>query len=227
MKVFAVSFFLVLSLQSLYAQKWNYGFGLEINRMSLATRAPDVKVPYTIQYTPNYGFSGMVNIEYHLNDIVTITLNPSYGYWLNNWKNFVIEEAYLKVNHLNLGLGSRFKFWRFIIGQDIGLSRVIGIFTKTYARSSNIKSSTNISYLAENRNIFYSSLYFGFNLYKQSFIHLKGTYYHNNLFISNGFDRDFNLVGPIFQRPIVLSAGINVNFGNLKSKTKKLKYISN
>lgn len=220
MKVFAVSFFLVLSLQSLYAQKWNYGFGLEINRMSLATRAPDVKVPYTIQYTPNYGFSGMVNIEYHLNDIVTFTLNPSYGYWLNNWKNFVFDDTFLKVNHLSLSLGSRFKLWKFLIGPEFGISR----FTEI---SQKIGDNSSSAGLVENKDPIFSSLYFGCNLYKQSYIYLKGTYYHDNLFISNGFDSDFNLVGPIFQRPIVLSAGINVNFGNLKSKTKKLKYISN
>lgn len=207
MKVFVVTFFMVISLQSLFGQKWNYGFGFEINRMNLATKAPDVKVPYSIWYTPNYGLSGIINIECQLNNVVTLSLNPSYGYYLNNWENFIFEESFLKVNHLSLSLGSRFKLWKFIIGQDIGFSRFIGIFTK-------VKDSfSNISYLTENRNIFYSSLYLGSYLYKQSHIYLKGTYYYDNLFISNGFDSDFNLVGPVYQRPIILSAGIKLNFG--------------
>ena len=54
-------------------------------------------------------------------------------------------------------------------------------------------------------------MFFGCHIYNQSYIYLKGTYYLDNLFEDNGFDNDGWLVGPVFQRPIIISAGLRVN----------------
>lgn len=206
MKVVVFSFFILISSKCLYGQKWNFGLGLEVNRMNLATKAPEVKVPYTIWYNPNYGLTGMINIDCQVNDVVTVCINPSYGYYLNNWNNLRFDDSFLKINHLSLSFGSQFKLWKLLLGQDVGISRYVGVFEQIG------DSSFNISNYPENRTPFFSSIYLGYNIYKQSRFYIKGTYYHDNLFISNGFDTNGKLVGPVMQRPIILIAGIKINF---------------
>ena len=66
-------------------QKLNLGFGFEVNRMDLATKAPDVKVPYTIWYTPNISLSAVASLEYEVTDYFSLNINPSYGYYKMGW----------------------------------------------------------------------------------------------------------------------------------------------
>lgn len=190
---------------NLNAQKLNLGFGFEVNRMDLATKAPDVKVPYTIWYSPSIGLAAVASLEYEVTDYFSLNLNPSYGYYKMDWDFTWAENTFLKTNHLNLSIGSRFKFSSLTCGAELGLSR----FTEIYHVLND--SYVNVKYSAANRSILTTSVFFGCHIYNQSYIYLKGTYYLDNLFEDNGFDNDGWLVGPVFQRPIIISAGLRVN----------------
>ena len=80
MKVILVTFFLILSTMPHYGQKFNFGIGLEVNKVDLKKKAPPgITSPYSIGLNPSVGMSGHLIIEYKINDYFFVSLNPSYG----------------------------------------------------------------------------------------------------------------------------------------------------
>lgn len=189
----------------------NVGLGIELNRMELCTRAPEVKVPYTIWYTPSYGASGNISLEYNFFKNLTIFIKPEYSYYQMNWKNSWFPGSLLNVKQINLNVGCRIKFYKFTLGFESGYGR--------YTEISHVRNGHKLieNYLAVDRNALNSSLLFGYQVYNQSFLYIRGKYYYKDLFITNGFDQDYNRVGPVYQRPFIVSAGLQINLlGNTK-----------
>lgn len=187
------------------------GIGIELNRMDLSTKAPDVHVPYTISYTPSYGVSSNIFLEYYFYKFFTSYIKPEYSYYQMNFINSWFTDSKLNVKQINLNIGFRFNFYRFTLGIESGFGR----YTEISHIQNGHKSIEN--YLAVDRNTLNSSFLLGFLIYNQSFLYVRGKYYNKDLFISNGFDKDYNRVGPVHQRPIIVSVGLQLYLiGNTK-----------
>lgn len=196
---------LVTLTKNINAQKIQMGIGAEINRMDFIKKAPELNVPYTIIYSPNIGLTVVSSLEYKITENLYLNANPSLGYYFMDMRSTRFTEDYLKIYYLSFSVGSRFKYKALTSGVDIGYNRFTDILEIRNGYSGLIND------FATSQNLFSSSLFLGCHIYDNTYFYFKGTYYLSNLFKMNGLDKDLNLVGPVYLRPVILSLGLKVN----------------
>lgn len=203
MKVILVTLFLILSTMPHYGQKFNFGIGLEVNKVDLKKKAPTgITSPYSIGLNPSVGMSGHLIIEYKINDYFFVSLNPSYGTYrmsIDKSRN----SSFLYMNHLNIGLGSRVNFDGLTGGFEFGVSRFSDLY---YTQPNQYRDLTK--YII-NKNILNYAFFVGFDIYKDSYIYIKTSSYLQDYFAIAGYDNIGREISPIVVRPKYLSLGIN------------------
>ncbi|MFN8339199.1 MAG: hypothetical protein U0T36_09285 [Saprospiraceae bacterium] len=206
--VLALAFFLASTYS--FGQKILYGIGAEICRTDFVTRSPSVS-SFNLPYKPSIGYIGQLAIEYRMVKYVNFLFKPSFG--VHKMSINGSKTAFLRMDYINLCVGSRLDFEGLTAGFEVGMSRYLSLYLDYSGNMRDLENSII------NKNLGNISFFAGFNLIKESLIYIKAGRHLNDYFVAEGIDNVGRAVSPIYVQPKFVSLGMNF-YINMEKNTK-------
>lgn len=195
------------------SQSLNFGLGFELNQTRFRQYAPTITVPFENPHCAGYGLTIYFQCNLKITDKLSIKMSPLIGFYRTNSN---VTDAF-NLNIYGLRFSPNLILNNFNI--ELGLE-----YNRLHSLIGTLPNGKKIdwTFFAHRRDLLGPTINLGYNVFNNTYVFFRSTYFLHDFLSSGALDYDGNIVGPVEVTPYIFAIGVDYNISkSLKNKRKR------